>query len=267
MLRLFIFSATLASLAGCTCQGRSTPSPTATDGGTALIQPSSPQPTAQAVSRELPIPERAMQLHAQGRKQGEAGEFERALHSFHEARQAAPSWPLPLYDMGLTFLYMKEDAKALQAYEQLDTLAPGGVSDSKRLLDSLRREQSGGVPKGTLREFLDVMRLKDAEEIRRRLELLTRKAPAFVPSWQELARLSSEKPEEAQQLIAKALSLDPDVGTRAELLVYKAVLLWRRGEKETARKQLQAIRDDPSTPSNAATEARELLSIPENVTP
>src|SRR5690606_29678655 len=105
----------------------------------------------------------------------------------HEAQQAAPTWPLPLYDMGLTFLYMKADAKALEAFTKLDALAPQGLPGSKRMVDSLRREQDGRVPKGTLREFLDIERLRDLQESRRRLEALTRKAPAFAPAWQELA--------------------------------------------------------------------------------
>ena len=244
-----------------------TPSPTATNGGSAQSQsPPSPS-TAQAPPGEPPIPERAMQLHAQGRKHGETGEFELALRFFHEAQQAAPTWPLPLYDMGLTFLYMKADAKALETFTRLDAVAPQGLSDSKRMLDSLRSEQNGRVPKGTLREFLQVMRLKSLEDIRKRLEAMTQKAPAFVPAWAELARISSEKPQEAERLADKALSLGPDSGTRAELLIYKATLLWRRGGAKEARQQLQAIRDDPTTPPNAAAEARELLGIPEGVTP
>jgi tetratricopeptide (TPR) repeat protein len=248
----------LASLAGCTCQGSSSFSPAATDAGSATAQPPAEQP---------PIPERAMQLHSQGRRHGEKGEFELALRMFHEAQQAAPTWPLPLYDMGLTFLYMKADAKALETFTKLEAVAPQGISDSKRMVDSLRKEQTGRVPKGTLREFVDVMKLRDIEDIRRRLETLTQKAPAFAPAWAELARISSEKPQEAERLADKALSLEPDSATRAELLVYKATLLWRRGGRQEALKQLQAIRDDPSTPPQIAAEARELLGIPENVTP
>jgi tetratricopeptide (TPR) repeat protein len=207
-----------------------------------------------------------MQLHAQGRKHGEAGEFELALRFFHEAQQAAPTWPLPLYDMGLTFLHMKADAKALEVFTKLDVMAPQGLPGSKRILDSLRREQDGRVPKGTLREFLDIERLRDLQEVRRRLQALTQKAPAFVPAWQELA-LSEEKPEEAEKLIAKALALNPDPSARGTLLVYKATLMRRRGENEAARKLLQELLADPATLPETAAEARELLSIPDNLKP
>ncbi|HYI03110.1 hypothetical protein [Hyalangium sp.] len=265
MRRFLVLSVALACLEGCTC-GKSAPSSSAMDSGTALSPPSAAQPAGDAPPPEPPLPERAMQLHAQGRKHGEVGQFEEALRAFQQAREIAPTWPLPLYDVGVTYLYMKDDAQALEAYEQLDTLAPQGVSDSKRMLDSLRREHDGRVPKGTLREFLEVMRLRDMAEVRRLLEELTRKAPAFVPAWHELA-VSTEQPEEAERLLAKALSLGPDAETRGQLLLHKARLTWRRGEKEAARKQLEALLADPSTPPGVAVEAREMLSLPDNVTP
>lgn len=261
--RLFILSATLISLAGCTCQGSSPPSPAATDASTALGQPPASPTTAQ---QEPSIPERARQLHAQGRKHGEAGEFELALRYFNEAALAAPNWPLPLYDLGLTFLYVKADNRALEAFTKLDAVAPLGLPGSKRILDSLRREQDGRVPEGTLREFLDIERLRDPQEVRRRMQALTQKAPGFVPAWQELA-ISAEKPEEAEKLIAKALSLEPDAETRGTLLIDKASLLWRRGETDAARKLLRELLADPTTLPATAAEARELLSIPDGLKP
>jgi tetratricopeptide (TPR) repeat protein len=262
MPRLLVLSATLASLAGCTCQGSSTPAPAATDAGTALSQP----PASPSTAQQQPISERARQLHAQGRKHGEAGEFELALRYFHEAEKAAPSWPLPLYDMGLTFLYIKADDKALETFTKLDAVAPQGLPGSKRILDSLRREKDGRVPEGTLREFIEIEQLKDIQEVRRRLQELTQKAPGFVPAWQELA-LTEAKPEEAEKLIAKALSLEPDASSRGTLLVYKATVMWRRGEVDAARKLLRELLADPTTLPATAAEARELLNTPEGLKP
>jgi tetratricopeptide (TPR) repeat protein len=263
MPRLLVLSATLASLTGCTCQGGSTPAPTATDAGTALSQPPASPSTAQ---QQQTISERARQLHAQGRKHGEAGEFELALRYFHEAELAAPSWPLPLYDMGLTFLYIKADERALETFTKLDAVAPQGLPGSKRILDSLRREKDGRVPEGTLREFMEIEQLKDIQDARRRLQELTKKAPGFVPAWQELA-FTEAKPEEAEKLIAKALSLQPDAASRGTLLVYKATVMWRRGEVDAARKLLKEILADPTTLPDTAAEARELLNIPEGMKP
>jgi len=263
MPRLLVLSATLASLAGCTRQESSKPAPAATDAGTALSQPPASPSTAQ---QQPSIPERARQLHAQGRKHGEAGEFELALRYFHEAQKAAPSWPLPLYDMGLTFLHLKADDRALETFTKLDAVAPLGLPGSKRILDSLRREKDGRVPAGTLREFLAIERLRDLQEVRRQMQALTQKAPGFVPAWQELAMLE-EKPEEAEKLIAKALSLEPDAESRGTLLVQKATLMWRRGEVDAARKLLRELLADPTTLPAAAAEARELLNLPESLKP
>lgn len=262
MRRFLLLSASLACFSGCTC-GKPPPSPSAP----AVSAPLAPPPAAPTPPPPPPVPERAMQLHAEGRKHGEAGAFAQALQSFQQAREAAPAWPLPLYDVGLTYLYMKEDAKALEAYEQLHALVPEGVSDSPRMRDSLRREQDGRVPPGTLRDFLQVMQLKDLPEIQRRLEAMTQQAPAFVPAWLERARLASEQPEQAQRLVAQTLALEPDPLTRAELLTYQALLLRRQGQSAAARKQLEALRDDPRTPPSVAAEVRELLGIPDTVTP
>jgi tetratricopeptide (TPR) repeat protein len=267
MRRFLVFSAVIACLSGCSCQEKPTSAaaPPA-DTAPALSQPQPLPPLPETAPQAPAIPERALQLHAQGRKQGEAGQFDEALKSFLQAREAAPNWPIPLYDIGLTYLHMKEDARALEAYEQLDTLVPQGIADSKRMLDSLRREKAGHVPEGTLREFLEVEQLKDPAEVHQRLEALTKKAPEFVPAWEALA-LTTDKPDEGERLITKALSLEPDIDTRGQLLLHRATLLKRRHENEAARKQLQALIDDPNMPPNIVAEAREMIAAPESVQP
>ena len=265
-MRRFLVLSVFLCVGGCSCQEKPTPSATPTDTAP-TVSPPPPMPTLPETAPQAPaIPEQAQQLHAQGRKQGEAGQFAEALQSFQQAREVAPSWPIPLYDIGLTCLHMKEDAKALEAFEQLDTLVPQGVSDSKRMLDSLRREKAGRVPAGTLREFLEVEQLKDPVEVQHRLEALTKKAPDFVPAWEALA-LTTDKVDESERLVAKALSLEPDIDTRGQLLLRRAILLKRRHEQEAARKQLQALIDDPNMPPNIVTEARELLAAPESAQP
>jgi tetratricopeptide (TPR) repeat protein len=262
MRRSLILSIALAVLGGCSCEGKPGPAAAAKGTGPSVTQqPPAPPPHApQAPPPPPPVPERAMQLHAEGRLRGEAGRFEEALKSFEQAQEAAPSWLLPLYDTGFTYLLMGDDARALEVYERLDALAPQGFSEGKQMLDSLRREKKGRVPKGTLREYLEVQRLRDFQEVQRRLEALTKKAPDFPLAWKELA-MSSEAVEEGLKLVEKALALEPDIMTRGELLVHKATLLRRRGEDEAARKQLQALIDDPATPPDILTLAREQASI------
>ncbi len=269
MSRFLVLSVFIACVVeGCSCQEKEKPAPVASPTETAptVSQPPPLPPLPETPPQAPPIPERALQLHAQGRKQGEAGQFDEALKSFQQAREAAPTWPIPLYDIGLTYLHMKEDARALEAFEQLDTLVPQGVSDSKRMLDSLRREKSGRVPPGTLREFLEVEQLKNPVEVQHRLEALTKKAPDFVPAWEALA-LTADKVDEGERLIAKALALEPDLYTRGQLLLHKATLLKRRHEQEAARKQLQALIDDPNMPPDIVAEARQMLAAPETVQP
>ncbi len=266
MRRLLILSAVLACSTGCSRQEKSAPSPAPAEAPAAPAPPP-PLPALPETAPQAPVPpERAMQLHAQGRKQGEAGEFAEALTSFLQAREAAPSWPVPLYDIGLTYVHMKEDARALEAFEQLEALVPQGLSDSKRMLDSLRREHDGRVPPGTLREFLEVEQLKDLQEVHQRLEALTKKAPEFVLAWEALA-LAAEKTEESERLLAKALALSPDMDTRGHLLLHKATLLKRHKEFEAARKQLQALIDDPNSPPDIVSEARAMLLAPESSPP
>jgi tetratricopeptide (TPR) repeat protein len=202
-----------------------------------------------------------MKLHAQGRASGRQGQFAQALEHFKQAQQAAPGWPLPFYDEGYTYLLMGDEARALEAYTRVDALAPQGFSDSKMLLECLRRQKQGRLPAGTLQKYLEVQQLREPLEVKQRLEALTRTAPAFFPAWKELA-LSTEDLDEAQRLLEKALALEPDAATRGFLLVHRANLLRRRGQHEAARTQLQKIIDDPGSPQDVVTLARESLLIP-----
>jgi tetratricopeptide (TPR) repeat protein len=262
MRRLLLFSLTLAWLGGCSCQDKSTAS-SVKDAGAAASQTPPPPPVEEVLHppSEPPIPEQAIELHTQGRAHVEAGRFEEALKSFEQAQAVAPSWYLPLYDTAYTYILMGDTAKALVIHEQLEQLEPKGFSQSKKMLDSLRREKDGRVPKGTLREFLAVQQLRDMAEARSKLEALTKKAPNFVLAWQELAN-ATEDTAEGERLVEKALALNPDVETRGELLVHKGVLLRRGGKEAEARQHLEAVSIDPKLLHSARAQARELLNAP-----
>ena len=249
----------MAWLGGCSSCKETPATSSPQDAGLALQQ----QPPAPA---EPPIPERAMQAHMQGRSHGREGRFKEALEHFQQAREAAPSWPMPVADIGFTYLLMGDDAQALKAYEELNALAPQGYANSKQVLDSLRREKDGRVPAGTYRKFMEIQQLRDVEEMRKRLQALTRTAPGFIPAWRELAEFAKD-PKEAERHIAKVLALDPDSETRGNLLYLQARLLQERGEREAAHRQYQALLDDPAMPPSVKDLAREALSIPENVKP
>ncbi len=263
MRRLFLFSLSLAWLGGCSCPGKPASSSTVNDAGATASPQPAPTPVQEAYHPPLepPIPERAMELHAQGRAQGSEGKFDEALKLLQQAQALAPHWRMPLYDTAHTYILMGDTHQALAIHEQLERLEPEGFAQSKKMLDSLRREKDGRVPRGTLREFLEVQQLRDMAEVRRRLEALTKKAPQFVLAWQDLAMLS-EDIAEGQRLLDKALGLNPDVETRGELLVHKGVLLRRGGKEEEARKHLEALMVDRTLLPSARAQAREVLNAP-----
>jgi tetratricopeptide (TPR) repeat protein len=262
MRRFLLFSLSLAWLGGCSCQGKSSPSSVNEAGATASEQPA-PTPIQEVTHPPSgpTIPERAIELHAQGRAQADAGQYQEALKLLEQAQALAPDWYLPLYDSAYTYILMGDNAQALVLLEKLDQLEPLGFAQSKKMLDSLRREKDGRVPRGTLREFLAVQQLRELAEQRGKLLELTKKAPGFVLAWRELA-LTTENPAEGTQWAEKALALNPDVETRGELLVHKGVLLRRRGKEEEARKLLEALMIDKSLLHSARSQAREVLNSP-----
>jgi len=263
MRRLLLFSLSLAWLGGCSCQGKPAASSSVNDAGATASEQPTPTPVQEMIHPPSgpTIPERAMELHAQGRAQMDAGQHQEALQLFQQAQALAPDWYQPLYDSAYTYILMEDNAQALSLLEKLDQLEPLGFVQSKMLLDSLNREKNGQVPRGTLREFLGVVQLRDMAEQRGKLLAMTKKAPQFVLAWLELA-LTAENPAEGEQWVEKALALSPDVETRGQLLVHKGVLLRRRGKEEEARKLLEALMIDRSLLHSARSHAREVLNSP-----
>ncbi|WNG50279.1 hypothetical protein F0U60_43720 [Archangium minus] len=263
MRRFFVLSIATTLLGGCSCQGTSGQSSSSIDAGPASPQQVSPPQAVQpppAPPREPTAFEKATQLHAQGRLSGESGNFEQALTFFQQAHELAPEWPLPVYDTGLTYILMGDIPKALGFYEQVDKMAPEGFSDTKRVIECLRREKAGRVPKGTFRKFIDAMRSKDQESFEKKLEELTRTAPNFYPAWRELISYGKDLDEQDRRL-AKALALKPDAESKGELLIYKSTLLRRRGKEEEARKLLQSLVEDPQSTKNTVIRAKEALTF------
>ncbi len=260
MRRFFVLSVATALLGSCSCERTASPSSVpAPDAGQA---PASPPKEAQAPAApppETPL-DKARKAHAQGRLSGEAGNFQEALKHFQQARELAPQWPMPVYDTALTYLLMGDAARALDIYVEVDKMAPEGFADTKRVIECLRREKDGRVPKGTFRKFIDVMRPRSPEEFERNIRELTRTAPNFYPAWRELISYGKDL-DEQERLLEKALSLKPDAQSRGELLVYKANLLRRRGKDMEARALLQSLVDDPKSLPSTVTDAKEALTF------
>jgi tetratricopeptide (TPR) repeat protein len=261
MRRFFALSLATSLLGGCSCKG--TPAPPASVPEAVRRQEAPPQvaaPLSPAPPKEPTAFDKAVQLHQRGRASGEAGNFKEALAFFQQARELAPQWPFPLYDTAYTHLLMGDGAKALTLFEQVDKLEPQGFAETRRMVECLRREKAGRIPKGTYRKFIDVMRSRSPEELEQKLEELTKAAPGFYPAWRELIPFGKDL-DEQDKLMARALSLEPDAQSKGELLVYKATLLRRRGKELEARALLQSLVDDPKSPPSTVTDAKEALTF------
>lgn len=222
-------------------------------------------PTEKPPMPAAPMPDdsfmEAMKIHAQGRVSGESGNFPLAIQQFQKASELAPKWPQPIYDIALTHLLAGDVPKALEVYEQVDKVAPQGFSDTKRVMECLRREQAGRIPKGSFRKFIDAMRSQEQAELEKKLAELTRTAPTFYPAWREYAPFGKDVPEQLRRL-EKGLALQPDPQSQGEMLVYKANLLRRAGKDAEARALLQSLVDDPKSLPGTVTAAKEALSLP-----
>jgi tetratricopeptide (TPR) repeat protein len=259
MRRFATLLVTLACAGGCSCQDKPRPPPAPA----AVATAPAPALSAPALPTAPSIPPEAMALHMQGRERGQQGRFPEALQLFQQAQAAAPDWLIPLYDTGYTYVLMGDTAQALATFEQVEARAPQGFSESQKLLDSLRREKAGTVPPGTLRDYLALRQLKDPKQAHQKLVDLTRRAPQFVPAWQELA-LAEENIAAARVLVEKTLALKPDDETRGLLLVHQASLLRREGHEAEAQERLRALAADPQLPPSVTGVARELQhTLPE----
>jgi tetratricopeptide (TPR) repeat protein len=257
-----VLSLATSLLGGCSCQSKpvqSSPSAALPPGE--VQKPPSSKPGPGPVALPDTAMTQAMKLHAQARVTGESGNLQGALQQFQQAHELAPEWPFPIYDTALTYLLMGDADKALETYQRVDKMAPEGFSDTKRVMECLRREKDGRVPKGTFRKFIDAMRSRTPEDHERLLKELTKTAPKFYPAWREYAPYGKDVDEQLR-LLEKALALDPDIESRGEMLIYKANLLRRAGKEAEGRALLQSLVDDPKSLKLTVNGAKEALSLP-----
>jgi len=71
-------------------------------------------------------------------------------------------------------------------------------------------------------------------------------APGFAPAWKEQAMLANTD-DEKLAFIEKGLAANPDGETKGILLVNKALIMARSGEKETAIRLLGELALDPTS--------------------
>jgi tetratricopeptide (TPR) repeat protein len=179
-----------------------------------------------------PVPAQAAALLEQARAAGGQGDYALALTLLDQARAAAPGWPYPVYDAAYIHLLHGDAATAEQLYALVDTMAPRGFYSCKTSLDCLRRERAGGLFAGFCQAYAALEWLDPAWK-KTILERIVARYPSFALAWSDLADLATSD-DARLDAIEQGLRGDPDRDTRARLLISKASLLSRRGDRDTA---------------------------------
>jgi tetratricopeptide (TPR) repeat protein len=179
------------------------------------------------------IPAEASRLHTEAREAGGRGDYPHALNLLEKAHRLAPDWPYPVYDTAFTYLLQGDSAKAEEHYAEVDRMAPRGFFTAKTSLDCLRRERAGVLFPGFCKAFASLEWMDDKAEKKALLEGIVEKYPAFPPAWKELSSLLED--EDARlQAITRGLEHDPDPETKGMLLINRALVLHRRGDRDGA---------------------------------
>lgn len=190
------------------------------------------------------VPDRAKQLHQEGRALGGASRYKDAIERFAEASEIAPNWPYPLYDRAFTHLILKDDAKARFYYGKTVQLAPDGFLTALTALDTLGREEKGEFPKGTYLEYVRLEWERDPKKKRDKLRKLVKRSPRFAPAWNELVKLA-ETLQERLEGIEKGLAANPDPETLGTLKMQEAFERAAQGDGEGGRKLLIELAHSP----------------------
>jgi hypothetical protein len=198
------------------------------------------------------VPAEAINLHRKAQIAGTRGDPRRALELLDRARALAPGWPYPVFDAARTHLLRGDAVTAEGLYAEVDRLAPRGFLSCQPTLYGLRRERTGELPADFCRTFATLEWLDDLPRKKAILEGIVEAYPAFPPAWKELATLLADA-DTRWQAITTGLDGSPDGETRGALLIYKALLLLQRGERQEAIRILGVLALNPA--STLATEA------------
>ena len=192
------------------------------------------------------VPEKAQELHRQGREAGGNGDHDKALALFTQARQEAPKWPYPVYDAAFTHLLKGDTETAEEQYAVVDRRAPRGFFTAKTALDCLRREKAGDLDPGTYKLYVMLEWEKDQARKKAILEQMVERFPKFPAAWKDLALLQNDS-KAKREMIEKGLSQTPDGETKGILLINKALTLNEQGERDSAVRILGELALDPES--------------------
>jgi hypothetical protein len=150
----------------------------------------------------------------------------------HQARDLAPRWPYPVYDAAFTYLLFGETGMAEELYERVDQLAPRGFFTCKASLDTLRRERGGELFPGFARAYATTEWMAPPEK-KALLARIVDKFPGFALAWKDLSMLLDDDTSRLHA-IEQGLRGRPDAETLGVLLINRAGILARRGDRDSA---------------------------------
>jgi tetratricopeptide (TPR) repeat protein len=206
------------------------------------------------------LPKEAVALHEQGREEGAQGHYNDAITSLTRAAAIASDWPYPIYDRAFTYLLLKDYDHARSDYAQTIKMSPRGFFTALTAVDTLEKEKRGELPVGT---YLLYTSLEDEADRSRKLELvriLVNKVPRFAPAWKELAVLSTDN-QERLAAIETGLANKPDGETRGILLINKAAILSKSGDKQAAVHILEELIQDKNSTLGTEEQAKAFLPM------
>ncbi len=185
---------------------------------------------------EQKVSTQAHTLFENGRRAGAQGDYTTAIELFDAARQNAPGWLYPIYEMAWSHLLSGDLAQAEKLYHRVNTLAPYGFFNSPQAESCLRLERRGEVARGTYR------RLATLEHASRSTALLSvrgilAKSPGYAPAWERLA-FFAEDTADIRDAIKKGLAADPDPYTLDMLHFRDAIVTHNEGDTDKAIKML-----------------------------
>jgi tetratricopeptide (TPR) repeat protein len=201
----------------------------------------------------------AARLHAEARQAGGGGDYYRALDLLDEAQALAPAWPYPVYDAAYTYLLLDETEMAEELYARVDQMAPRGFFACKAYLDTLRRERAGELFPGFAKAYAMAQWL-DPVSNKSLLQSITSKFPAYAPAWKDLAALLADDADRLHA-VERGLAGRPDPQTLGLLLVNKALILARNGNRDEAISILGTLALSPDSTLAAEHHAKATLAI------
>ena len=168
-------------------------------------------------------------MHQRARQEGQYGRYDQAIDLLNKTSQLAPKWPYPLYDLAYTYLLQKDYEQALGYYRLTNRLEPRGFFTCKTAIYALEGESEGRFPQGQYLNYLSIEWTDDEDEKLAIAREITQKAPDFAPAWKELVNLLTDSTERMEAIEA-GLSKQPDLETKGNLLINKALLLDRQNQ-------------------------------------